>query len=818
MKMQILSGFKIFKQIKTPYNFSLLLLICTCFSQAQTLFIYHEITNEPLENVVVSSEKPFVFNLSNAKGEVNLNEFITNDKISISLTGFNNLILSYEELKNQAFKLHLQPRNTQLNEIVIAATKRLQFSKTLPHKISVIGKSDAEFLQPQTTADLLATSGEVFMQKSQQGGGSPMIRGFATNRLIYSVDGVRMNTAIFRAGNIQNVISLDAFAIERTEIFFGPGSVIYGSDAIGGVMSFTTLTPQLSVNDTVRVSGKSNLRFSSANNEFTNHLSVNIGGKKWASVTSITYSDFGDLKMGKFGPEEYLKNFTVSRIDNQDRILQNSNPLIQNPSGYNQFNILQKIRFKPNKNWDFTYAFHFSETSEYARYDRLIETQNNGLPVSAVWNYGPQKWGMQNVSIDYKKANKLMDLAQLKMAYQNFEESRIDRRFNHHRLRTNLEEVNAYSINLDFTKIHYKNHFYYGAEYVLNDVFSKGSAIDIRDGSPIAVPNRYPNSNWQTWGTYLNYQRLFSDKLVFQSGLRYSNYLVNSNFKQHLQFYPFDFTQSKVNNNATTGTIGLVFSPTPSWKISPNFSTGFRAPNVDDMGKIFEFVARQIVVPNTNLKAEYVYNSEINISKYFGNWLKLDFTAFYTYLNNAMVRRPFSVNNQDSILYDGNMSRVYAIQNAAFATIFGGNFGAEIYLPKGFKIINKFNYQLGIEEMDNGNQSRSRHAAPAFGVTRLVYNYQKLVLQVYSFYSAQVSNANLNIEEQQKAIIYAKDTQGNPYSPSWYTINFKAQYVINHNFTINAGIDNLTDVRYRPYSSGLVAPGRNFIMAIQARF
>jgi hemoglobin/transferrin/lactoferrin receptor protein len=800
------------------FNLSLFLCFCAYFVQSQTLRIKNIITNEPLEFVVVSSEKPFVFSLSNAKGEVDISEFISSDKINISLTGYNTLILSYEELKSQEFNFGLEPRNTQLNEIVIAATKRQQFSKTLPHKISVIGKSDAEFLQPQTTADLLATSGEVFMQKSQQGGGSPMIRGFATNRLIYSVDGVRMNTAIFRAGNIQNVISLDAFAIERTEVFFGPGSVIYGSDAIGGVMSFTTLTPQFSVNDTVRVSGKSNLRFSSANNELTNHLAVNIAGKKWASVTSITYSDFGDLKMGKFGPDEYLKNFTVSRIDNQDRMVQNPNSLVQNPSGYNQFHILQKIRFKPNKNWDFTYAFHFSETSEYSRYDRLIETQNNGLPVSAVWNYGPQKWGMQNLAIDYKKANKIMDLAQLKMAYQNFEESRIDRRFNHHRLRTNLEEVKAYSVNLDFTKILHKNHFYYGAEYVLNDVFSKGSAVDIRDGSAILVPNRYPNSNWQSWGTYINYQRLFSDKVVFQSGLRYNNYIINSNFTQHLQFYPFDFTQSKVNNNATTGTVGFVFSPTPSWKISPNFSTGFRAPNVDDMGKIFEFVAGQIVVPNTNLKAEYVYNSEINISKYFGNWLKLDFTVFYSYLNNAMVRRPFSVNNQDSILYDGNMSRVYAIQNAAFATVFGGNFGTEIYLPRGFKIISKYNYQLGMEEMDNGNQSRSRHAAPSFGVTRLVYSYQKLVLQVFSFYSAQVSYANLNIEEQQKAVIYAKDALGNPYSPSWYTINFKAQYSINQNFTINAGIDNLTDVRYRPYSSGLVAPGRNFIMAIQARF
>ena len=114
---------------------------------------------------------------------------------------------------------------------------------------------DVQFQNPQTTADLLSNSGEVFIQKSQQGGGSPMIRGFATNRVLIAVDEVRMNNAIFRSGNLQNVISIDPFAVENTEVLFGPGSVIYGSDAIGGVMSFTTLAPKFSDSSKVLISG-----------------------------------------------------------------------------------------------------------------------------------------------------------------------------------------------------------------------------------------------------------------------------------------------------------------------------------------------------------------------------------------------------------------------------------------------------------------------------------------------------------------------------------------------------------------------------------
>ena len=134
----------------------------------------------------------------------------------------------------------------RLNEIVVSASRWCQHSQARPVKVTRLSFDEANAFNPQTAADVLGLTGEVFIQKSQYGGGSPMIRGFATNRLLYSIDGVRMNTAIFRSGNIQNVISLDPFAIAGSEVLFGPGAVGYGSDAIGGVMAFSTLEPRLS--------------------------------------------------------------------------------------------------------------------------------------------------------------------------------------------------------------------------------------------------------------------------------------------------------------------------------------------------------------------------------------------------------------------------------------------------------------------------------------------------------------------------------------------------------------------------------------------
>lgn len=798
-----------------------LLMGSLCYAQAQTITIKNKDSKQPIELVSLMSNNPKANTKTNAKGQADITAFKGAERIVLYALGYKTIAKSYAELEATPNEVLLEVSSIGLDEVVVSATRWGQTSRNVPSKITSISAKDVALQNPQTAADLLNVSGEVFIQKSQQGGGSPMIRGFSSNRLLYAVDGVRMNSAIFRAGNIQNVISLDAFAIENTEVFFGPGSIMYGSDAIGGVMSFQTLTPQLSLDDKPLVAGKAVMRYSAVNKEKTGHFDVKVGWKKWAMVSSITHTDFDDLRMGTKGPEEYLRLFYVQRMDSVDRVITNPNPLVQAPTGYSQTNLMQKIYFKPNAHWDFQYGFHYSETSSYARYDRLIEQQTNGLPRSAVWNYGPQKWLMHQFTINHTQSTKLYDQMTIRLAQQGFEESRIDRNFSggqRFRLRTNLEEVKAYSANVDFEKNQGNHKFYYGAEYVQNDIFSKGSATDIRNGKAIAVPDRYPNSTWKSYAVYLNYQWAISDKFLLQTGARYSNFEVTSDFTRHLTFFPFDFTSSQIQNGATTASIGAIYRPADTWKISLNGSTGFRAPNVDDIGKIFDFVTGEVVVPNTSLRAEYACNGELNISKIFGDVVKLDITGFYTHLDNAMVRRAFQVNGKDSILYNGAMSKVYAIQNASFAKIYGVNVGIEIKLPAGFSLSSRYNYQLGREEMDNGTVSRSRHAAPAFGVTRLSYNHDKLAVQLYVMYSEQVSYDNLNPEEQQKTFIYAKDENGKPYSPSWATLNFKAMYQLTDSFSVNAGLENITDQRYRPYSSGIVAGGRNFMLSLRAQF
>lgn len=795
----------------------LLLLFAACYElQAQVVTVKDAETGLAIHDASFISNNPSRFLETNTEGQVDISSLKGIEVIQIIKLGYTTQKLSYQTIVDSGLIIQLTPFSISGERVIISANRWKQNAGDIPFRSTSITPIEQELQNPQTAADLLAASGEVFIQKSQLGGGSPMIRGFSTNRLLYAVDGVRMNTAIFRGGNIQNVISLDPYSMERTEVLFGPGSVLYGSDAIGAVMSFKTLDPQLSLTNKPLIKGSAATRYSSASSEQTFHFDFNVGWKKWALLTSISANDYGDLKMGKFGPEEYLRPFYVGRMDSTDVIITNNDPRIQNPSGYQQMNLLQKVRFKPNDRWEFDYAFHYSETSSYSRYDRHIRYKN-GAPRYGEWRYGPQTWMMNLMSISHSAKKGLYDQMSIRLAYQYFEESRISRDFNDVSRENRIENVFAYSGNMDFTKALGKRHnLYFGAEYVLNEVVSRGINEHILTGQKTAGSARYPQSNWSSAGVYLTHHFRATDALIIQSGMRYNQFLLDADF--NTDFYDFPFSSAELNNGALTGSVGAIWRPSNKWSVSSNISTAFRSPNVDDIGKIFDSEPGSVIVPNPDLDAEYAYNVDLGITKVVGDYLKIDVTGYYTLLENALVRRNYTLNGQDSIVYDGELSQVQALQNAANTTVYGVQTGFEADFGKGFGLSARFNYQVGMEELDDGSINPSRHAAPFFGVNRIFYRYEKLRVEFNMQYSGGRDFEDLPISEQNKPHLYAIDDNGNPYSPSWYTLNLKWRYELGQRFVVGGGVENITDQRYRTYSSGLTAPGRNFILSLKMNF
>ena len=537
---------------------SVVFIFFTGLSIAQTIKVVDKTNLQPIENVFIFSKEKSV--LTNKRGEADISNFNKIDSLTFQHPSFKHHLVSFKDLERANFNVKLLESILNLNEVIISANRWEQNKREVPNKISTISAKEIAFSNPQTAADLLGISDEVFIQKSQLGGGSPMIRGFATNRILLVVDGVRLNNAIYRRGNLQNIISLDANSIENSEVIFGPGSVIYGSDAIGGVMDFHTLRPKLSTTDKLDFSGNALIRYSSANNEKTGHVDFNIGTKKWGLLSSFTYSDFDDLRMGSKGNDEYVRPEYVDRIDGQDSIIKNDNENVQRFSGYNQINFMQKIRFKPNEKLDINYGFHYSELSKVPRYDRLIQYKGDKLK-SAEWYYGPQKWMMNTLNIKYFNSIKLFDEAKFIVAYQDYEESRHDRIFGEDTITERTEKVGAFSVNLDFDKqLNEKSLLFYGLEAVINKVNSTGQERDINNNETTPYASRYPDgSDYSSYAAYFNYKNNLNEKMTFLAGARYSRVLLNSAFDT--TFYPFPFEKININTGALTGSIGFVFRP-----------------------------------------------------------------------------------------------------------------------------------------------------------------------------------------------------------------------------------------------------------------
>ncbi len=812
----LVKAFFMMKQKKQFLFVVMLLMVSICHAQ-QLIVVKDRVTLQPVSESIISLSKTPDFNFTtNKDGKITLNLPETIDTLTIKAKGYAAERILLADLRKQNYTIFLTELKFELNEVVVSATRFEEKKSDVPRQIMVLNAKELAFMNQQTTADVLQNSGNVFVQKSQLGGGSPVLRGFEANKVLIVVDGVRMNNAIFRGGHLQNIITLDNTMVDRAEVLFGAGSVVYGSDALGGVMNFYTKKPVLGTINKTLVQGNSFVRYSSANNEKTVHADVNIGLKKIAFLTGITYSDFDDLTQGAnrnpfYG--DWGKRIVYSeRVNGKDSMISNKNPNVQKQSGYSQIDFLQKVYYKQNQYMNHTINFQYSTTSNINRYDRLTET-SGGVLRNAEWYYGPQKRLLTSYTLNVKKYHLLFNECNVILSYQDIEESRHDRKFKNNTLNHRKEQVAVYAINADFEKKVGKHEIRYGVDIQYNNVTSTANAENIVTGVSSPLSTRYPDggSTMQTIALFALHSWEISKKLILNNGTRFNHVQLNADFKD-TTFYPFPFNSITQKPFAFVGNIGFSFMPGKDWHFTGLLSSGFRAPNVDDLAKVFDSKAGTIIVPNPNLKPEHTYNAEASISKMILNKVKLEGTAYYTIYRDALTTAKGTFNGQDSIVYSGANSAVRTTINAAEAYIYGYNLGLIADVTPAFSIQSTLNYTYGRIKTDTTDYPLD-HIPPMFGKTGFTLKLKKFRGEFFALYQGwkKLKDYNLVGEDNQ---IYAS-TEG---TPAWYTLNVRAAYYISKNLQLQLAIENITDNFYRTFASGISAPGRNVSITLRGRF
>ncbi len=826
-------------------------------------------TREPLVGVTIHTDDYSLAEITDERGYVFFSGIKYKDSLNFSYIGYENKKLTVKQILNANKFIKMSREAVSLDEIVVVGKigRTDDPIEEIPYDVKELTAPQIELKNPATTADALEKLGGAFIQRSQLGGGSPIIRGFEANRVLLVVDGVRMNNAIYRSGHLQNAISIDNSILNQMEIIYGPGSIMYGSDALGGVVHFRTHDPQLNRTDESHsLKLNSFARFSSATYEKTGHMDINFGYDKWAFLSSATVSVFESLEAGSNRSEEYegfgFRDFYV-QFAGVDQVRNNPNPAVLEESGYNQVDVMQKIRFQPSDSIYFIGNLQFSTTTDVPRFDKMLDTIDRADNFKyAEWFYGPQKRLLGSVKGRFLKPTPIYDKATFIGSYQNIDEDRNTRKFANITRQKQAENVRIFSYTGDFTKYFdsdERNMLTYGAELNYNTVTSRVTQIGFDDGSVSFGEGitRYPNggSSMNTTAGYMGYRWRNSkdpDKasINFQAGARYSavniklNYIRNENGIQ----WPEEFYEGigKQNNSLTWG-FGGGYRTKDNWHLKLNIAKAFRSPNVDDFARI-RAKKGKVTVPNIDLKPETSINKELTLAKSFGtlrreentgSLLRASATGYITDLKDAIIQvdGPLPSGENKLVLAKDSLDTQIKV-NATAAKIRGLNFNLNYNLRDRLILEGGINFTSGSSSFSNGVVQDTiipfSHIPPMYGNAGLTFKNDKLTLEANVRFNGTkaikdyaVSDVEANgvidregTSDNLESTPFVRDSDGNINyigSKAWTILNFYTSYNLTEKISVNLAVENILDKFYVPFSSSIPAPGRNFIITLRGK-
>jgi len=811
----------IYTESRTKYFISFIIFFLPIISWGQTISIEGQILGgNPLKGVaeahIFCENADECQTVTDSTGKFKMQVPSNTNYVFISHQSFEDQIIKgpfKNDIKNKI--VILQEKVFELGPIEISAKPPDSYHKDLTQKLDIISARDVKSLNATNTADVLEANPNIFIQRTQGGGGSPILRGLEANKVLLMVDGIRMNNAIYRGRHVHNVLLLDESVLKQMDVIYGPSSSLYGSDALGGTIHIKTKDPIIGkINEKPNTFGNYYVKTTSASNELSTHADLNIGFCNWASLSSITYKTFGDSKKGKIkniglGDVNY---YTVSQIVGdtiRDKIEANQNRYIQKRTDHSQLSAIQKFKIRLNSNVNYTANFQFNSMEKVNRFDKLQLNIDSTSAKYAEWYYDPYSRFMFGNTLEIKKSSSFYDHIYINMAYQKIHEGRVIRKFKNPIRLKERDILDIYNFNTHFIKSDLgrkKHQLNYGIEFIAEQIASEGYEEQIVSLKETRVSGRYPNgSTFRHGGAYINFNINQKKNLLINTGMRINYSDLNVAFDQdsYNSFYE-TISTTQQSSFAPSGNFGIL-SKFNDLKIRYNISSGFRTPNLDDLAKLGEGAGFIYEVPNSNIKPEYIINSDFEISYYKPNEnssTTISLNPYYSYLFNAIVRAPttfldsaFHFDGQDKYYY-------YSKANTGYAYIYGTSLKLDYTdIRNSWKITGGVSYTQGWDVSGNEPLTGIPPLKGIFGVKKTGTTFHMGLNIIYN--AAKKINQMSNVELNDNRI----PATGNP---NWIIYNLSTAWIISDKSRLNFIIENLFDVNYRVFSSGINASGRNF--------
>jgi outer membrane receptor protein involved in Fe transport len=616
-----------------------------------------------------------------------------------------------------------------------------------PYRTIVKTNSHSVGGNTRTVPEMLSYETGVMVQKTNHGGGSPSLRGLHGNQTLMMVDGVRLNNSIFRYGPNQYLNTVDAFAVDQLDVLFGSGSIQYGSDAMGGVIAAKFHEPEfVKCNQWVP---KVFFRTTTGNQEYSMRSSVDRCFGQNAITAGITMRQFGDVLAG--GDLKY-----------------------QRPSGYKEFDVDVKF-VRKDKLGKWVAAHQSNNQFDVPIFHRV-----------ALENYKFYNTTLQARALTYLKrslvfSGKLFDEIELMAGRQNQHEHREFQKNNSNLLRTERDSVNTYFFTTKFYgKLHNRWQWVLGTDFYFDKVNSARTDADVALGTLKQIRGLYPNGSTQMQNSAFGYITKTGDRGLVRLGGRYNYTQITLQTLEtgNVQYQKGAFVADGAGSLKVTKKLHLY----------GNVGTGFRSPNIDDMGTL-GIVDFRFETPQYGLLPEYSFNKELGL-KYKSAKSQFNVCVFHNAMSGLISRIKAGSDSMQGY-------PVYQKQNVGSSLIYGAEldwkheWGGHWVFGGGGSLI--------VGDNITGNEPM-RRIPPAMCNAVLRYKLNGSV----SF--------SMNIIGARAQLRLAKgDIQDNRIGPAGTPGYFTGDLRCEMNFkraTVDIAILNLRNQRYKTHGSGIYSMGR----------
>ena len=731
------------------------------FSQSIQGVILNEENNKPIQNANVSIINSTRGTVSNVDGifTIDYSEKET-FAILVSCLGFESiqLELSSESAKKE-LKIKLQPTTIHLNRsIVVTASKNKLVSHKIPEAVSVLTEEELKINAPRSMAEALIGVPGVWVQKTNHGGGSPFLRGLTGNQTLLLVDGIRLNNAAFRYGPNQYFNTIDVFSVNQVEVIRGKGSVLYGSDALGGVINIVTQTPEFFTGKP-RLKGRGRLKLMNKGMEQSGGGELEYQSQKFAISGNVNHKNFGDLYAG-------------------------GNLGFETPSGYNETGTNFKAKLRIADNWLITSAFNYLIQNDVHRYDQIAQRGYE------TYKFDPQIHRLFYSKVEYFGNSPIFKKVSFTVSNQLSDETRIVKKQASPILKTENDVVKNYGMTFDnYSEFNEYWNAVSGIEFYSDLIHSSKTETDTQTGEQTVKRGLYPdNSEMKNFAVFSQHSLRYK-KIYLQLGGRFNAFRLNSVDEQ--------FGEVKLKPQSIVGNFSFQYLPNKSDNFIFSANTAFRAPNINDISS-FGLFDYGIEIPSENLSPEGTLTFEGGYKKLTDRF-SFSLFAFNTRLKDQIVRVKADYNGNEFI--EGE--RVYKKQNTAKSNIFGVEAESGIKLNSQFSLINSITWLYG-KNMESDDPMR--RIPPLNGKLALRYSKSRLFGETeFLFATKQDRLSGGDIDDH-------RIPEGG--TPGWGILNLKLGYSWNK-IMLHTGLQNIFNQTYRIHGSGVDGFGRSVWMSLQ---